>query len=1347
MKRLVAVLLFFLLTLVALPVRSEEPLKLGMLAYRPKEQIAAQWQPLAVYLETAIGQRVEVKVYDYKELNVALDQNKVDVLLTNPGHYVLAKHRLGLSAPLATLVNKEGKHELKAFGGVIFTRAEEHAITSLASLAGRRIAAVSRDSLGGYQMQAVELLDARAPLPEEGELLSTGMPHDRVVKAVLEGKADAGFVRTGLLESLASEGKLDLGRIKIINRQNLPAFPFASSTRLYPEWPVAVMPHIDEHLSQRLTIALLTLSSDSVAARTAMIHGFITPASYDSVEDMLQRLRMPPYDIAPEFTLADLWKKYSAWIVAVALLAFLLIAMCIWLLLIFRARAYAMKQLAASEERWSFALEGAGDGVWDWDFQTGKVTLSKAGAAMFGYAEGEVGNDVSFWYAQLDPGDATRWDDMLRNFFRSNASRFSLEYQVRCKDGSYKWVLTRGMVVSRSPDGRVLRMIGVHTDITERKQIEGSLRSLTAAIEQSTASVVITDLDANIQYVNPGFIQATGYSYSEAIGKNPRILKSGQMPKEIYADLWSKLSSGKEWHGELLNKRRNGELYWEDARIAPVKNAAGAVTHYVAVKIDITMQKQAEAKLRDSEVRFRTLFNSIGDIVLVHPLTGQDGRLGQFIEANDAAFEQLGYSREELFAMTPLDLDEPGVYPSREDVEAFKCHARETGHVMFERVHVAKNGRRIPVEISLHVFELQGVEMMLSVVRDITERKHYIEGLHKAQELAEEIATAKSSFLANMSHEIRTPMNAIIGLTQLALNKHVSSQVRNYLEKILNSSTTLLEILNDILDLSRIEAGRVTIEQASFNLGSVMENLNSLFAMRAEEKLLDFSIKAAPDVPLNLVGDALRLQQILSNLVGNAIKFTGQGKVALEISLKEASNDGVTLLFRVEDTGIGIAEENMGKLFQPFSQVDSSITRRFGGSGLGLAISNDLLRLMGGSFHVESILGKGTTFSFELVFGLASSAVPALVDRRKRQRKAGALSSSLRSEGLKLAGARILVVEDDTASQEVVSEFLELAGVTVITASNGKEALDLLDQGAFDAVLMDVHMPVMNGIESVQRIRAQHRFDHLPVIAMSADAASEAQEHYLGCGMNDLVAKPVDPRQLITTLVHWAWQGKEGIAVTAAASANASHQEQMEQSGDALLGNMPGFDLGNVLEMVGGNSQEVARLLLSFMDSMADVPGEIEAKAKAGDFNTARELAHKLKGVAGNLGATSLHAATGRLEGELKAGRHDPATFTAFLDEFNRTMFAISGLRQVKIRRQAPASNARALAEIAREIDALLEENSFVPAELLDEFRASLPASKQEQFDMLQKYIGDIQYAKARQALHALAESSSVREP
>jgi CheY-like chemotaxis protein/nitrogen-specific signal transduction histidine kinase/HPt (histidine-containing phosphotransfer) domain-containing protein len=547
---------------------------------------------------------------------------------------------------------------------------------------------------------------------------------------------------------------------------------------------------------------------------------------------------------------------------------------------------------------------------------------------------------------------------------------------------------------------------------------------------------------------------------------------------------------------------------------------------------------------------------------------------------------------------------------------------------------------------------------MLGTNWDITEHKESEITLQKAKEAAEELAHSKSEFLANMSHEIRTPMNAIIGLSNLALNKEMSDQVRDYLFKINSSSESLLGILNDILDFSKIEAGKLGIESRSFNLANMLDDLSDLFLAQALGKNLGFTIKMDAVVPKLLVGDSLRIQQILSNLLGNAIKFTPQGKVGIQVQLLEQENSNAKLLFSVSDTGIGISAEDQARLFQPFSQADTSITRRFGGTGLGLAISHRLLQLMGSNIVIDSEPGLGTTFSFELLLGVAAGEVSKKIERRHVERKAGTLSADLRQRGEALSGRHILVAEDSVINQQVVKEFLKLSGVNVDIANNGKEALSRLEQKNYDAILMDIHMPEMGGVEATENIRRQAKYANLPIIALTAGVTQEERANCRDCGMNDFVAKPINPEELISVLCHWI--GTQEIPSTLAPEHPApsvlsmSTQEQTIPAGQAKL-SLTGFDFTNLLEMVGGDEGMIKELLLGFREEMDSIQSDIEARIQENKLHEAGKLFHRVKGTAGNLGAMGLSEISATLETSLKRNVLDSRDYDKFKNLFQQT--------------------------------------------------------------------------------------------
>ena len=665
---------------------------------------------------------------------------------------------------------------------------------------------------------------------------------------------------------------------------------------------------------------------------------------------------------------------------------------------------------------------------------------------------------------------------------------------------------------------------------SERAMAEEQLRKLSQAVEQSPAVVVITDTAGFIEYVNPKFEQITGYSFEEVRGKKTNILKSGKTTPEAYQELWKTIISGSEWRGEFQNRKKNGELYWEFASISPIKNLKGEITHYLAVKEDVTVRKKIESELRDSEEKFYLISSMAADgMILIDP----EGKVSFW---NHAAQVIFGYSKEEALGCSLHDLLAPRQY--HESIRRGFAEFTKTGKGVIvgnviEMPARKKNGSETIVELSVASIVIKGQWHAIGIVRDIAARKRTERELQQTKEQAEMANRYKSVFLANMSHEIRTPLNGMIGFTDMLLRTSLSEEQFDYAKIIKSSSTSLLELVNDILDFSKIESGQIQLEKTFFDIEQIVAEVAELVKVKLKDKPVEIICSVEDRLSeMVLNGDPLRFRQIITNLMNNAAKFTEKGEIALYIDLIEELEGHVRIGAKIRDTGIGIPLDKLGDIFEEFKQVDSSVTRKYGGTGLGLSICRRLVRIMRGEIWAESEVGRGSVFSFFIWL-----------------EKSGVKSDPFSSKDY-LAGKRILIVDDNLESLLIMKKILSMRGAAVTDLSDSRYVVSEIRSAfsrseAYDILISDVKMPGMDGYELARAVRALPEPEcKIPMLAFSG-SMGHGPEKLLKAGFDSFLFKPVQTRKLLQAL---GTIFDKGNGQSAAASRYALPVEKSESS-------------------------------------------------------------------------------------------------------------------------------------------------------------------------------------------------------
>ena len=656
------------------------------------------------------------------------------------------------------------------------------------------------------------------------------------------------------------------------------------------------------------------------------------------------------------------------------------------------------------------------------------------------------------------------------------------ELQNKRKDG-VEFPVSLSTSIIYDDFGEEIAIIGVATDITEQKLAEDEILKLLKAVEQNPATIIITDLNGTIEYVNPKFSEITGFTPSEAIGNNPRIFKSGKTNAKEYAKLWMTISSGRTWKGEFCNVKKNGEIFWESASISPIINDSGIITHYIAIKEDITDIKKAEKALRDSENYFRSVVLNAPVISFVLD------KEGIFKLSEGRGLLKLGLQPGEVVGLSAFDVyrDFPIIIEGITNSLAGKYQLLET-EIQDSIFDVVYNP----------VFDRNGnVSEVIGVAIDITEQKKTELDLIKLKEKAEESDRLKSAFLANMSHEIRTPMNSILGFASLLKEAAPGGREQEtYIDIIETSSARLLNLINDLIVISKVESGQIEITFSEINLQELFGFLCRLFKVEANQKGVDFSADhSLNDENVEIITDREKLFTILNNLIKNSLKYTQSGTIRFGCNFKNNMYE-----FFVHDTGIGIPPDKLEIVFERFVQADISLSRRFDGAGLGLSISKAFVEKLGGEIWLESEIGVGTCFYFTLPVKAAEAIKPASQSEQKIFSDEESLS------------ATILITEDDETSVFYLKKILKNKKWNLIFARTGEEAIELCRiQKNIRLVLMDILLPNMNGDLAAKQIKS-FRPD-IRIIAQTAYAFEEDKTKYSDA-FDSYLTKPINSKEL-----------------------------------------------------------------------------------------------------------------------------------------------------------------------------------------------------------------------------------------
>ncbi|MEF3695366.1 MAG: response regulator [Candidatus Cloacimonadota bacterium] len=1144
----VTLLLFLILNPALSGVGADRHIHVGVLAHRGKDKAIEQWNPTMDYLSREIpGYEFHLIPLSFDEMYHYIDSEQVDMMISNSSFAAEIEYSYA-AIPLATMQENFSGRGYNSYGATIFCRADAKGINKLEDLKGKSFVAVDPLSFAGWHMAQREFKAAGMRTPGDFSSIQFAGTHDNVVKAVLEGKAAAGVVRTSILESLAASGEIKLSDFKIINAQVADLnFPWLHSTRLYPNWSINALTQDNPALYKNIAMHLISMSPTDSAAVAAGITGWTIPLSNQPVLACLRELGIGPYKNNPGLALREVLDAYRWWIVGGLLLFFALLFL---LQKVSRLnRKISKSNLALKKSEANFRLLSEQYQSINEHLEVGVSLISPemqvvvANRRMRTWFPSVNTNSISTCY---DVFEGSIYGEVCENCpAKLSFADGEIHYHTRKLEREGKpFILRVTTIPIRDENSQIAAVLETVEDITEKElftqEIETQKAILEAVLDAIPDVVGILDKDLNVLRYNRTGIEMFGLDRMKLEGKKCyEIFDQSEICRDCHVKqtLKTKAPAQLECFHPKLDR-------YMDFRSTPVFDSEGNIRLIVEQVRDIS-QRKAQEKEQEYRGRYQRLVAEISSDFISASIANIDDKINSMLQKAGKFFEVdqsylIQFSENMQMMQETHNWTAPGFERDRDKRE----YSTALLPWWFSQISARKpvfiqENRELPPEAKSEnkLLETRGIRSMISLPilaenrvmgvfgmncmstgcdweeKDVTLLQVLANTLADAivktesekeillsKEMAEAASKAKSEFLANMSHELRTPLNGVIGFTDLLLETPMNSQQKLYLENAHNSAHALLEVISEILDFSKIEAGKMELEPVKTDLIELAESCMDVVVFQASRKNLELVIKIDPDIPRYAVVDPIRLKQVLINLLGNAVKFTPKGEVELKISVTERNEGEAHYLFEVIDTGIGIDPDKQDKLFRAFFQGDSSTTRKYGGTGLGLVISGLLIEKMNSRIHLDSIPQRGSRFHFELVLPCEQGEKGDYKDFNRLH--------------------RILVVDDNENNRTILEDTLKLWGLEVHSCDGAVAALaSIHGPTSFDLMIIDYHMPDYDGLQTIKMIRNKLGGSLNPpcIIYSSADDVFDKNTTNTN-GISFQLFKPVKSKELYNYL-------------------------------------------------------------------------------------------------------------------------------------------------------------------------------------------------------------------------------------